>query len=107
MFLFEVIGMGMDVLQKRGELNILRFVVIELRMQFWVKKNKIQEKAEGMGSWGEIRQEGIEIFSQESSLSYGFIPIVSYTALKKWNISIEIIHTVFNECEKVNRDSIQ
>lgn len=38
MFLFEVIGMGMDVLQKRGELNILRFVVIELRMQFWVKK---------------------------------------------------------------------
>lgn len=50
MFLFEVIGMGMDVLQKRGELNILSFVVIELRMQFWVQKNKIQEKAEGMGS---------------------------------------------------------
>lgn len=49
MFLFEVIGMGMDVLQKRGELNILRFVVIELRMQFWVQK-KIQEKTEGMGS---------------------------------------------------------
>ena len=53
MFLFEVIGMGMDVLQKYRELNMLCFAVIELRMQFWVKKIKYKKRLREWEAEGE------------------------------------------------------